>query len=532
MTGNAMNKQSWFWVAIGTTLALLVLVSGRFFSEQFYGVAGLLACQALVTVLAMRVYASTPKEVSRQDIEEETQTLPMETVGRLATRATMNAMNAAEVSHRSDILKTRLTDQFSAVVEVTETAQHIEQTLADTCQAQAASVEQVTRMRDLSLEGADKLTDSIEEMRDINQKTAETVARIKALDANVNKVSDVAQVIDAIAEQTNLLALNAAIEAARAGEQGRGFAVVADEVRQLAQRTSQSTSEVAEIIKQIMTESSNVMTHIQTLSSDVESGTLNVERGGEILTGLSSRADQVEAAVRQMADGSSQNSASLEQIASALTQVRTGLKDSDNQVIALSQEAEGLMETTEKTNAVFAELSEASPHQRFFKAASLCRDRIEVAFAQAIEQGEISKSDLFDRHYQPIANTDPKKYTTRFDSLCDRILPPIQEPILETDENIVYVIANDNHGYVPTHNQRFCQPLTGDYAQDITGNRTKRLFDDRTGRRCGQHTDTMLLQTYKRDTGEVMHDLSVPLFVAGQHWGAVRMGYYPPVSAD
>jgi methyl-accepting chemotaxis protein len=97
---------------------------------------------------------------------------------------------------------------------------------------------------------------------------------------------------------------------------------------------------------------------------------------------------------------------------------------------------------------------------------------------------------------------------------------------------ISQVIANDTNGYVPTHNQRFCQPLTGDYAQDITGNRTKRLFDDRTGRRCGQHTDTMLLQTYKRDTVEVMHDLSVPLFVAGKHWRAVRMGYYPSVSVE
>ncbi|WP_077460856.1 MULTISPECIES: methyl-accepting chemotaxis protein [Salinivibrio] len=531
MTRIVVDNKMGFWVAFGVVCALSIFGGWVVVSAQFTWVVLILACQAVGIGLAVKLYLF-PRHEQESAVENATLDIPTETVGRLATRATMNAMTAAEVSHRSDILTARLTEQFSAVVEITDKAQHIEQTLSRACQVETESVEQVTRMRDLSQQGVNELTASIAEMRDINQKTAETVARIEALDANVNKVSAVAQVIDDIAEQTNLLALNAAIEAARAGEQGRGFAVVADEVRQLAQRTSQSTSEVATIIKHIMAESSNVMAHIQALSSDVESGTENVERVGHILTELSSGADQVEEAVKEIAHGSSQNSASLEQIASALVQVRSGLEISDEQVTVLSKEAEGLMDTAEKTNAVFAELSDASPHQRFFKAASVCRDRIEAAFEQALAKGEISPSDLFDRHYQPIANTHPQKYTTRFDTFCDRLLPPIQEPILDIDDNIVYVIANDTNGYVPTHNQRFCQPLTGDYAQDITGNRTKRLFDDRTGRRCGQHTDTMLLQTYKRDTGEVMHDLSVPLFVAGKHWGAVRMGYYPPVSAE
>ncbi|OOF30809.1 hypothetical protein BZJ20_08545 [Salinivibrio proteolyticus] len=491
-----------------------------------------LGLQALLSMLVVWLERRHGQKVMDDEKEYETHALPVETVGRLANRATTNAMAAAEVSHSVDILNTRLAEQYAAVVEITDTAQHIEQTLAQNCQAQTDAVEQVSAMREQSVQGYHQLSASIDEMRQINQKTATTLTRIQALDANVNKVSDVANVIDAIAEQTNLLALNAAIEAARAGEQGRGFAVVADEVRQLAQRTSESTTEVASIIRQIMTESGEVMEYIQALSTDVDTGTSNVEKVGQLLQQLSSSADTVEEAVKQIAEGASTNSASLEQIAASLTQVRSGLESSDQQVSALTKEAESLMDTAEMTNAVFAELSDASPHQRFFAAACACRDRIQEAFEEAVRSGTISQSDLFDRQYQPIANTDPQKYTTRFDAFCDRLLPPIQEPILEQDDHIVYVIANDTNGYVPTHNQRFCQPLTGDYAQDIAGNRTKRLFDDRTGRRCGQHTDTMLLQTYKRDTGEVMHDLSVPLFVGGRHWGAVRMGYHPPVSAD
>jgi methyl-accepting chemotaxis protein len=78
---------------------------------------------------------------------------------------------------------------------------------------------------------------------------------------------------------------------------------------------------------------------------------------------------------------------------------------------------------------------------------------------------------------------------------------------------------------VPTHNDKFAKALTGNYDMDLINSRSKRLFNDRTGSRCGSHTKKMLLQTYKRDTGEIMHDLSVPIYVGGRHWGGFRMGY-------
>jgi len=90
---------------------------------------------------------------------------------------------------------------------------------------------------------------------------------------------------------------------------------------------------------------------------------------------------------------------------------------------------------------------------------------------------------------------------------------------------LAYAGAVDNNGYFPTHNKKFSQPLTGDYDTDLVNNRTKRIFSDRTGKRCGANTKPFLLQTYKRDTGEVMHDLSVPIYVNGKHWGGFRVGY-------
>ena len=105
------------------------------------------------------------------------------------------------------------------------------------------------------------------------------------------------------------------------------------------------------------------------------------------------------------------------------------------------------------------------------------------------------------------------------------MLPAIQEPILSDNPDYVYALVSDINGYVPTHNDRFCQPLTGDPVQDLAGNRTKRIFDDRVGSLAGRHTEPFKLQTYRRDTGELMFDMSVPIYVDGQHWGGIRIGY-------
>jgi methyl-accepting chemotaxis protein len=85
----------------------------------------------------------------------------------------------------------------------------------------------------------------------------------------------------------------------------------------------------------------------------------------------------------------------------------------------------------------------------------------------------------------------------------------------------------DENGYAPTHNSKFAQPLTGDHEHDLKASRDKRMFDDPTGIRAARNTREFLLQTYMRDTGEILCDLSVPLTVGGRHWGALRVGFDP-----
>ncbi len=145
------------------------------------------------------------------------------------------------------------------------------------------------------------------------------------------------------------------------------------------------------------------------------------------------------------------------------------------------------------------------------------------AFERAIKQGILTEEDVFDTNYQPIPNTNPQKFHTAYDAFTDANVLALEDKHL-ADPDVVFAVAVDTNGYLPTHNSRFTQPLTGNYQTDLTGNRTKRVFDDAVGLAAGQNRRDILKQIYWRDTGEVMWDVSVPITVFGRHWGGMRVG--------
>jgi methyl-accepting chemotaxis protein len=138
---------------------------------------------------------------------------------------------------------------------------------------------------------------------------------------------------------------------------------------------------------------------------------------------------------------------------------------------------------------------------------------------------EVSEERLFSFLYYPVARTDPPKFTTDWDRLSDRDVQGIEEAVLTRSQSLVFAVLVDKHGYLPTHNLRYSQPLTGNLANDLVNNRTKRIFNDKTGLAASKSAAPFLIQRYQRDTGETMVDLSVPVFVRGMHWGAVRLGF-------
>ena len=155
--------------------------------------------------------------------------------------------------------------------------------------------------------------------------------------------------------------------------------------------------------------------------------------------------------------------------------------------------------------------------------------QIAARFEEALGAGRIRQGALFDADYRAIEGVEPPQYLTAFTGLADELLPPVQEPILAADPRIVFCVAVDRNGYLPTHNRQFAQPPSDDPVWNAQNARSRRIFDDRTGLASARNTRPVLIQTYRRDMGggayAVMNELSAPIMVGGRHWGALRLAF-------
>src|SRR5450830_85105 len=434
-------------------------------------------------------------------------------------------IGAAETSYFVDSIKNKIAQDVQAANGIVAGSEQN----ASTTEQIAANAERASKVaadvRTESVAGRAEVDLGLAQISKARHDAQNASAMMSALQEKSKRIHGITEVISEIAARTNLLALNAAIEAARAGEHGRGFAVVAGEVRQLALRTKEATDDIGVMVRSITEQAERAAGGMRSLSTRVMDASQNVERVHGFLGNIERSAAISEEEIEQIAKASRDNVVITHRIADAILKIRDGMLATDTQLPRVAASAMALSERAEAMFEMIAEGHAKTQHDEIEQAATQAAKQIGKIFEKAIATRRITEAALFDRTYKEIASTNPKKHSTQFDAFTDQVLPELQESLLVAMPQLAYAGAVDSNGYFPTHNKKFSQPLTGNYDIDLVNNRTKRIFSDRTGKRCGSNTKPFLLQTYKRDTGEVMHDLSVPIYVGGKHWGGFRIGY-------
>lgn len=244
--------------------------------------------------------------------------------------------NQSEVVNQTQVLA-------SATEEVSVTTQEVSNSLS--------MVAEVSKESSKSAEdGGEVITSAIKSLEDVGKILTAAATHIQQLEEASSKVDSVMDIINGIAEQTNLLALNAAIEAARAGEQGRGFAVVADEVRNLAVRTVTAVGEISGTIDTMKKESAEV---IQYISQSEESMALGLKRGHEAMNaiqGIIQKADEANHQTELIFESIKELAITSHSMADSMTQISSAMKDSDDNNALLRENSKAVGDRSHHLN--------------------------------------------------------------------------------------------------------------------------------------------------------------------------------------
>ena len=226
--------------------------------------------------------------------------------------------SANQILEAADDMTAGATQQDQEITNTSSAVEELTVSMKQVSNNAEASAEAARRALDAAEQGNRAVSDTLEGMQRIRASVQATAKKIKSLGDRSLEISEIINVINDITEQTNLLALNAAIEAARAGEAGRGFAVVADEVRKLAEHSRSATKDIAALIKAIQAETNEAVVVMEDGTKEVESGATLADQAGRALDAISSVVRQSAELVQEISLASKQQVRGTEGVAHAM----------------------------------------------------------------------------------------------------------------------------------------------------------------------------------------------------------------------
>jgi methyl-accepting chemotaxis protein len=268
---------------------------------------------------------------------------------RLATSTLQLSSTADHVVRAAEGQDARALQSSSAIEHMTITAGEVARNSTE-----ASRIAQETA--EIAQSGQAVMMQTVTGIQQISEAVVQAATIITTLGRSSDQIGEIVRVIEDIADQTNLLALNAAIEAARAGEQGRGFAVVADEVRKLAERTTKATKEIGDMIRQIQQDTKNAVATMDQGTAQVGEGVELANKTGEVLSTIHSMVNETAGMVQQIASVAEEQSQATSQIAGDLESMTQTTRQTTSSIAESAQachELNTLAGDLQKTLSVF-----------------------------------------------------------------------------------------------------------------------------------------------------------------------------------
>ena len=352
---------------------------------------------------------------------------------------------------------------------------------------------------------------------------------VTSFSAAMEQVRRSAMDIEDIAETTNILALNATIEAMRAGEAGRTFAVVASEVKGLANDTRTATEEIATTIDKLGEEAGVVIGRIEAGAQASNQAKESIARIETTITGVGDLVEEVDRQNEVIARATGTISNHVGSVQGVLNSFDAAARSNETQ-LGRAHTRMGELELT--ANEMFDSLVQSglSPADSLMvEHAEATAEKLIAIAEEAMERGELALSTLFDTDYQPIPGSEPERYTSRFTGFADARWRPILNAITNEVHDCVAAVCADTNGFMPTHVDRFSKAPTGNLAHDTQFCRNGRIVQDSSDRAALASDARYRMSVFRQESDGnqyyIVRSVYVPLFIRERRWGDLKFAY-------
>ena len=376
--------------------------------------------------------------------------------------------------------------------------------------------------------GREAIEGTIDGFKGLTDLIVQLGERMAGFASAMSQVQTVSSTIETIARKTNMLALNATIEAARAGDAGRSFAVVAAEVKKLAHDTRAATSQIASTIGELTREAGAVTAEIKTgveRSRAAQSGFGTIS---ETVREVSEIVGMVDRQTEGIAHSTSMIQTSVDRVKAGLTDFSADARENGKELLTAEKRLAHLeMLSNTMLDTLANSGAEIDDTPFILKAQETCR-QIQAAVERAIDEGEVTLEDVFDRDYQVIEGTNPVQYAVRFNDSADQHIRPLLDRSESSDGRIIGCAIGDMNGYLPTHLSKRSHPQGADPIWNDEHCRNKRILIDDATRMALASEKPATLATYRMELGDKyipVKNVFVPLWIKGRRWGNFELAY-------